>query len=29
VGLRAPMYGNQFWQFVDIDDGDGDRMAAK
>jgi ABC-type transport system substrate-binding protein len=29
VGLRAPMYGNQFWQFVDIDDGNGDRMAAK
>ena len=23
--LRAPMYGNQFWQYVDIDDGNGDR----
>ena len=21
LGLRAPLYGNQFWQYVDIDDG--------
>ena len=20
-GLRAPMYGNQFWQYIDLDDG--------
>ena len=29
-GLRAPMYGNQFWQYVDVDDGSDPRtMAAK
>ncbi len=29
-GLRAPMYGNQFWQYVDVDDGsDPRKMAAR
>ena len=29
VGLRAPMYGNQFWQFVDIEDNGKRTLAAK
>ena len=23
IGYRPPLYGNQFWQYVDIDDGPG------
>jgi len=30
TGLRAPMYGNQYWQYVDIEEGNDPRtMAAK
>ena len=29
-GLRAPMYGNQFWQYIDVDEGGDPRtLAAK
>ena len=27
LGYRAPLYGNQFWQYVDIDDGA--RLASR